>query len=117
MSSFVAKTKIDFVPDFTKYAKICEDLCENFAKRFHGLGNREKHLSLFQRPFTVNVEEIKDAELQLELLDLKSNEVMKDIYQEQSILQFYSRLEEDAYPVLLKNACFLDYTIWKHIPL
>ena len=107
MSSFVAKTKIDFVPDFTKYAKIYEDLCENFAKRFHDLGNREKHLSLFQRPFTVNVEEIKDAELQLELLDLKSNEVMKDIYQEQSILQFYSRLEEEAYPVLLKNARFL----------
>jgi len=106
MSSFVAKTKIDIVPDFTKYAKICEDLCESFAKRFHDRSNREKHLSFFQRPITVNVEEIKDAVLQLELLDLKSNEVMKDIYQELSILQFYSRLEEEAYPVLLKNARF-----------
>ena len=106
MSSYVAKTRIDFVPDFTKYAKICEDLSESFAKRFHDLSNREKHLSLSQRPFAVNVEEIKNAELQLELLDLKSNEVMKDIYQEQSIIQFYSRLEEETYPVLLKNARF-----------
>ena len=61
---------------------------------------------MFQRPFTVKVEEIEDAELQLELLDLRSNEGMKDIYQEQSLLQFYSQLEEETYPVLLKNARF-----------
>ena len=106
MSSFVAKTKLDFVPDFAKYAKICEDLNESFQKRFHDLNGREKHLSLFQRPFTVKVEEIEDAELQLELLDLRSNEGMKDIYQEQSLLQFYSQLEEKTYPVLLKSARF-----------
>jgi len=105
MSSFVAKTRL------------ISFQTSRIANHFHNLSDREKHLSLFQRPSTMNVEEIEDAELQLELLDLKSNEVMKDIYQEQSILQFYSRLEEDAYPVLLKNACFLDYTIWKHIPL
>ena len=45
-------------------------------------------------------------ELQLELLDLKSNGAMKDKYKEQSILQFYSRLEKEANPVLLKNARF-----------
>ena len=106
MSSFVAKTKLDFVPDFAKYAKIFEDLNDSFQKRFHDLNGREKHLSLFQRPFTVKVEEIEDAELQLELLDLRSNEGMKDIYQEQSLLQFYSQLEEETYPVLLKNARF-----------
>ena len=61
ISSFVTKAKIDFVPDFTKYAKICEDLCESFAKRFHDLSNREKHFSLFQQPFTVNVEERRGA--------------------------------------------------------
>ena len=61
-------------------------------------------MSLFQRPFTVNVQEIQDAKLQLELLDLKSNEVLKDVYQEQPILYFYSRLEEETYPILLKNA-------------
>ena len=37
MSSFVAKTKLDFIPDFVKYANICEDLNESFKKRFHDL--------------------------------------------------------------------------------
>ena len=104
MSSFVAKTKLDFVSDFVKYANICEDLNESFKKRFHDLSDREKHLSLFERPFTVKVEEIENAELQLELFDLRSNEGLRDVYQEQSLLQFYSRLQEKTYPVLLKNA-------------
>ena len=82
MSSFVAKTKLHFVPDFVKYANICEDLNESFKKRFHDLSGREKHLLLFERPFTVKVEEIENAELQLELLDLKSNEGLRDVYQE-----------------------------------
>ena len=106
MSSFVAKTKLDFVPDFVKYANICEDLNESFKKCFHDLSDREKHLSLFERPFTVKVEEIENAELQLELLDLRSNEGLRDVYQEQSLLQFYSQLQEETYPVLLKNARF-----------
>ena len=106
ISSFVAKTKLDFIPDFVKYANICEDLNENFKKRFHDLSGREKHLSLFERPFTVKVEEIENAELQLELLDLRSNEGLRDVYQEQSLLQFYSQLQEETYPVLLKNARF-----------
>ena len=67
MSSFVVKTKLDFVPDFVKYANICEDLNESFKKRFHDLSGPEKNLSLFERPFTVKVEEIENAELQLEL--------------------------------------------------
>ena len=106
MSSFVAKTKLHFVPDFVKYANICEDLNESFKKRFHDLSGREKHLSLFERPFTVKVEEIENAELQLELLDLRSNEGLRDVYQEQWLLQFYSQLQEETYPVLLKNARF-----------
>ena len=94
MSSFVAKTRL------------ISFQTSRIANHFHNLSDREKHLSLFQRPFTMNVEEIEDAELQLELLDLKSNKVMEDIYQEQSILQFYSRLKVEDYPVLLKNAHF-----------
>ena len=56
MSSFTARTKTDLVSDFAKYATICENLCESFAKRFQHPKNREKHMSLFQRPFTVNVQ-------------------------------------------------------------
>ena len=85
MFLFMARTKTTLVPDFAKYATICENLCESFAKRFQNLKNREKHLSLFQRPFTANVQEIQDAKLQLERLDLKLNEVLKDVYQKPPI--------------------------------
>ena len=48
MSSFVAKTKLDFVPDFVKYANICKDLNKSFKKCFYDLSGQEKHLSLFE---------------------------------------------------------------------
>ena len=102
----MSKTKLDFVPDFVKYANICKDLNKSFKKCFHDLSGQEKHLSLFERPFTEKVKEIENTELQLELLDLRSNEGLRDIYQEQSLLQFYSQLQEETYPVLLKNARF-----------
>ena len=44
MSSLVAKTKLDFAPDFVKYPHICEDFNKSFKKRFHNLSGREKHL-------------------------------------------------------------------------
>jgi len=37
MSSFMNKTQTDLVPDFKKYMKMCEDLRENFSKRFQDL--------------------------------------------------------------------------------
>ena len=52
------------------------------------------------------MQEIQNSKLQLELLDLKSYEVLKNVYQEQPILRFYSRLEEETYLILLKNARF-----------
>ena len=39
----------------------------------------------------------------LKLLDLRSNEGLRDVYQE-PLLQFYSQLQKERYPVLLKNA-------------
>ena len=61
-------------------------------------------MKLFQRPFSVDVEYIDDADTKLELLDLRSNQVLHDVFQQNSLLEFYSRLEEEKYPVLLRNA-------------
>ena len=81
MFSFAVKTKLDFVPAFAKYANICEDLNESFKKRLYNLNSREKHLLLFEQQFTAEVEEIKNAEFQHELLDLRSNKGLRDMYQ------------------------------------
>ena len=61
-------------------------------------------MNLFQRPFSVDVEYIDDADTQLELLDLRSNQVLHDVFQQNLLLEFYSRLEEEKYSVLLRDA-------------
>jgi len=43
------------VPDFEKYAKMCEDLRENFSKRFQDLNGRETQINLFQKACGMNV--------------------------------------------------------------
>nr|XP_039247864.1 uncharacterized protein LOC120325769 [Styela clava] len=53
---------------------------------------------------SVDVEYIEDADAQLKLLDLRSNQVLQDVFQQNSILEFYSRLEKENYPVLLRNS-------------
>ena len=116
MTSFVTKTKLDFVPDFAKCTKICEDLNKSFKKRFYDLNGREKHRSLFQRPFTVKVEEIQDAELQVEVLDPRSNEGMKDVYRRTATSILFS-LGGKNISSSLKKCSLLDSSIWKHIPV
>ena len=85
---------------------MCEDLRENFSKRFQDLNGRKTQMNLFQRPFSVDVEYIDDADTQLELLDLRLNQVLHDVFQQNSLFlfkEFHSRLE-DKYPVFLRNA-------------
>ena len=56
MSLFNAKTKLDFVLNFGKYSKICNDLNKSFKRCFYDLNGLEIHLSLFYCPFSVKVE-------------------------------------------------------------
>jgi len=42
---------------------MCEDLRENFSKRFQDLNGQENHMNLFQKPFGVNVENVNGADL------------------------------------------------------
>ena len=62
MSSFVSNCNSNFIPDFKKYAHYCQDLGENFSKKFYDLNGREVELSLFQQPFRGNVKDITYAE-------------------------------------------------------
>ena len=50
----------------------------------------------------MDVENIDDADTQLEFLDLRSNKVFYGVFQQNSSLEFYSRLEEEKYPVLFE---------------
>ena len=49
------------------------------SKRFQDLNGRKTHMNLFQRPFSVDVKYIDDADTQLKLLDLSSNQILHDV--------------------------------------
>ena len=83
---------------------MCEDLRENFSKHFQDLNDRETQINLFQRPFSVDVENVNEADAQLEHSNLHSNKPLLDTFQENSLLDFYSRLEQEKYSVLSNNA-------------
>nr|XP_039273860.1 general transcription factor II-I repeat domain-containing protein 2-like [Styela clava] len=104
MSLFLEKKKTNLVSDLEKYAIMCGDLRQIFSKRFQDFNDRKAQTNLFQRPLSVDVEFIEDADAQLELLDSKSNQVLQDVFQQNAILEFYSRHEEANYPVLLRNS-------------
>jgi len=48
MSLFINKTQTDLATDFEKYVKMCEDLRENFSKRFQDRNGQETQMNLFQ---------------------------------------------------------------------
>jgi len=41
---------------------MCEDLRENFSKRFQDLNGQETQMNLFQRPFGVDGESVNGAD-------------------------------------------------------
>ena len=50
------------VPDFEKCVKMCEDLRDNFSKRFQDINGQETQINLNQTPFGVNVENVNGGD-------------------------------------------------------
>ena len=45
---------------------MCEDLRENISKHFQDLNSRVTQMNLFQKPFSADVENVNDADAQLQ---------------------------------------------------
>jgi len=45
-------------PDFEKYVKMCEDLRENFSKRFQDLNGQKTQMNFLKKTFDVDVENV-----------------------------------------------------------
>lgn len=74
-----------------------ELLKTEFKDRFYDFHNNAKEFRLFQNPFEMNVDEV-DQLIQLELIDLQSNDTFKDKHKEGNLIEFYSCLPEITYP-------------------
>lgn len=77
--------------DFQKYQQYLKDLLEEFLRRFQDFKKIDKTLQLVRSPFNFTVREAP-VEIQLELIDLQSEQLLKDNFNSMDILTFYQSL-------------------------
>ena len=82
---------------------VISDLKQNFSERFSDLDKIEDDVLLFQNPFGCNPHDMP-SELQLELIDLQANGLLKEKHREGKLLEFYRCLPNDEFLKLKKFA-------------
>uniref|UniRef100_H2YNB8 Uncharacterized protein n=1 Tax=Ciona savignyi TaxID=51511 RepID=H2YNB8_CIOSA len=77
--------------NYEKYAKLCEDLLQEFTDRFSDFKKIEIELKLFSDPFSFQCDEAP-PNFQLELIELQSRESLKTYHREHTLPLFYKEL-------------------------
>jgi hypothetical protein len=86
-----------------KYSKSLDDLHGEFCRRFCDFEKIEKSLQLVSCPLSRDPE-TAPQELQLELIDLQSDSVLKEKFNSLKLNDFYASLNEATFPNLRKMA-------------
>uniref|UniRef100_A0AAR2LR24 DUF4371 domain-containing protein n=1 Tax=Pygocentrus nattereri TaxID=42514 RepID=A0AAR2LR24_PYGNA len=86
-----------------KYTKSLDDLYGEFCRRFSDFGKIDKSLHLVSCPFTQDPE-TAPQELQLELIDLQCDTVLKEKFNSLKLDEFYASLSTDKFPNIRKMA-------------
>ena len=85
---------------FSEYAKQIKLLENEFEKRFLDFKKCENQFHLFTSPVSIDVETVEDN-LQLELIEIQCDSILKQKYMEVGIPNFYNYLSVDRYPNVL----------------
>ena len=83
------------------YSAIVSQLLEEFDRRFREFQAMEPQFSLFSTPYAVDVESVP---LQMELVELQCDTILKQTYTEIGIPDFYTYLSRTHFPKLLDAA-------------
>lgn len=75
---------------------IITKLNEEYFSRFTDFGKIENLLLIVHEPFSVDIEKIP-IEFQLKIIDLQSNNNLKDLYRNEEIALFYRSLDSDKF--------------------
>lgn len=93
--------------DFIKYGLMCKDLDDGFKKSFKDLSTTTEHLQLFCNPFLYDAKDmVKSIFFERELNHLKSDCMLRELFEQTSLHDFYKYMDEEAYPCLVGNARF-----------
>ncbi|KOC65800.1 General transcription factor II-I repeat domain-containing protein 2A [Habropoda laboriosa] len=90
--------------NFECYSNMLQILYEEFSVRFADLIQLQTDFDVIARPFSIDIATVS-SHLQLELIDLRCNRVLKAKYlQVNNILEFYKLLPQENFPHLHKSA-------------
>jgi len=98
---FELSAKTPFPKDFA--TDVLSELNLQLQQRFSDLDANAKEISVFQNPFSCAIEDLP-PELQMEVIDLQNDEMLKMIFKEENLIQFYKHLSEDKYGKLKSYA-------------
>jgi len=76
------------VTNYEKYGTMIKKLCAVFGDHFSDFRNLERDFNIFSDPFNTVVDQSPDH-LQLELIDLQSDNDMKRVFGEYDLVNFY----------------------------
>lgn len=95
------ESKTQFPVDFAQ--KIISELKIQFKQRFSDLDVKSEEINIFQNPFSCDIEKLPPT-LQMEMIDLQSNDALKIKHREETLVDFYKFLPDIQYPNLKKFA-------------
>ncbi|KAF7691531.1 General transcription factor II-I repeat domain-containing protein 2A [Cucumispora dikerogammari] len=82
-----------------KYKLQIDSLADEFEKRFKCFKSLEIHFNVLSSPFSVNPY-LTQKNLQLELVDLQVDNILKESFMTVNLLEFYGSLSKAAFPNL-----------------
>ncbi|KAF7693630.1 General transcription factor II-I repeat domain-containing protein 2A [Cucumispora dikerogammari] len=82
-----------------KYKLQIDNLADEFEKRFKCFKTLEIHFNVLSSPFSVDPY-LTQENLQLELVDLQVDNILKEKFKTVNLLEFYGSLSEAAFPNL-----------------
>ena len=83
----------------TIYSGILNELLQQFETRFKDFKALEPQFQIFSTPFAVDVESVAE-EIQMELVELQCDSILKQKYFDVGILEFYTFLQQERFPRL-----------------
>ncbi|XP_076147302.1 general transcription factor II-I repeat domain-containing protein 2-like [Alosa pseudoharengus] len=96
-------TQKDATRNAKKYSQSIDDLHGEFSRRFSDFDNIETSLQLVSCPLSQDPEKAPQ-EVQLELIDLQSDSLLKEKFNSLKLNDFYAALNEAMFPNLRKTA-------------
>ncbi|XP_065658975.1 general transcription factor II-I repeat domain-containing protein 2-like [Hydra vulgaris] len=89
---------------FSSYSKNINNIKQDFEVRFQDFKKCEPKFALFTSPFNFDIEKVEE-DLQMELIELQCDSVLKQQFTDVGVPKFYSFLPPHQFPKMIQFAC------------